>query len=686
MSDCHFTQHIPSNQCIGDSLLTLNQNFSSLDYGLCSMPRIKERTSNVDFTVEFGPQWRPGGLLSVSNPTVYSTYVDYASNAVGLSTLTFEDQTTLEAYCLENNPYPLEDKPFVTMNVVSPGDGPPQLTVYWMGSSDNTYSTVYALNSSVSFNNPFSQTPNDSVAAFCVDGTKLHVGGQFNLPIQKYIVYNTETGNLPANAELGYQGFTIPSDNQYTNSQGLGPTGRVNKILKTTINGEEYFITAGTFQSLDYGRSLTIYNKTINVHYPFYVHGEIYDMILNETDLYVVGSFDFANFSSQPASIATGQRVYTNGILKIELDLLISSPNGSIDKGFAQNVEDLFNGPASIFAIAKQEGILYIGGDFQIVRNDRVIHQNLIATRLTGELLEDFKVIVNKPIYTMAHDITLGRVYMGGAFTVIANSNDLYNIYQGDMLEIYKFGRAAVLITTTPRSPQLDYNWKPQFNDSICKLELHDDGSGTYVYAIGKFTEVSSPLRADSQAIKNYSVNHAAAVIKATSNFDDNFGVPVNWGVSIPVAPRYCTNALLSFDTNSILIGGAFLEVNGEYRNYFARVAKVGKSLSYLPENEIVLDFGGKIISNSNYNIDTKDIPTVRARTVSNKFGIVNKTTFPILEKSFKGITKNQLCRLFLRRPGTLNETSNLAGTFDTDTTPVYLLGWSVDFENLNNK
>ena len=48
MSDCNFTTQINENQCIGDSLVTLNANFSALDTATCSVS-----TSNDSLWVLF---------------------------------------------------------------------------------------------------------------------------------------------------------------------------------------------------------------------------------------------------------------------------------------------------------------------------------------------------------------------------------------------------------------------------------------------------------------------------------------------------------------------------------------------------------------------------------------------------------------------------------------------------------
>jgi hypothetical protein len=39
MSTCNFTQSIPASQCIGDSLVTINSNFNSLDTNVCTLQK-----------------------------------------------------------------------------------------------------------------------------------------------------------------------------------------------------------------------------------------------------------------------------------------------------------------------------------------------------------------------------------------------------------------------------------------------------------------------------------------------------------------------------------------------------------------------------------------------------------------------------------------------------------------------
>ena len=54
MALCNLTQKILSNQCIGDSLRTINSNFSALDIGICSIPDIIEG-EGFDIDLQLNP-------------------------------------------------------------------------------------------------------------------------------------------------------------------------------------------------------------------------------------------------------------------------------------------------------------------------------------------------------------------------------------------------------------------------------------------------------------------------------------------------------------------------------------------------------------------------------------------------------------------------------------------------------
>jgi len=666
MSNCSFTRNIPSNQCIGDSLRTINSNFSALDAGLCDLPFVD--AMNLDVRPSLDLLGYSKVNITADIPSVYQKELSYKS-LVSLSSLKFSDNTSVSAYIFPYEGSQLNPKPFGTFETISNGTGSPQLTLFWMSSAENSLTTVFASNSSESLASKGPIWFNDTVDCFYKDGTTLYVGGQFTqvggATVRKFAVINTEGGTL--HPTLGWTGSVLTSP--LVAGGDLGSAGTVNFITKKTVSLNDLIIVGGSFNSTTKGRSLVIYDETLGISYPFYFNGELRDFILDGNDLYVVGEFDFCNYGPSAGTIISGTRIYGKSIAKIELTRLLTSPNACIDTSFSLNIESLFPKSASLYCIEKQSDVLYIGGSFRIQTGTTTNHQNLMAIGLNG-LAKSWYAIVDGPVHTMVNDPVLSFLYVGGKFSTFATRDQYYNRLTS-LPESTRCSNAIAFTVVNPSIPAL-VDWKPKFNGPVHKMIMHEvDDIDSYVYCMGSFTEVNK-----------VSVGHIAAIIKASAVFDNGGALGPSWPIYLQTGSSPNTNALLK-TTNGLFVGGNFTKVNGTIKYHFAKIAGVNESPSIASPQTISWDIGGQVCSqNQSFVLDFNNIPVQRSEVEVGPYGAVNKTTFEPLKEGFKGLTKNELCRFYIRRPGNTAAFQSYAAMDDTYQKNVFLLGWTVDFNN----
>ena len=667
MSNCSFTRKIPSQQCIGDSLRTINSNFSALDAGLCDLPSIG--SFDLDIHPGLDLLGYPKINISAEVAPIYQKELSFSS-LVTLSSLKFSDSTSISAYSFPYDGSPLNAKPFGTFETISNGTGSPQLTLFWMGSSANSLATVFAANSSVSLGSKGPIWFNDTVDCFYKDGSTLYVGGQFTqvggTSTRKFAAIDLNGGAL--HPTLGRTGALTTSPLEAGGDLGSG--GTVNFITKKTVSGNELIIVGGSFNSNIKGRSLTIHNETLGISYPFYFNGELRDFIVDGNDLYIVGEFDFCNYGPSAGTTVSGSRIYSKSIAKINLLLLFTSPNACIDTDFSANIENLFAKSVSLFCIEQQGDILYLGGSFRIQTGTVTDYQNLIAIGLNGLPRTTWKVIVDGPVYTMVNDPLLSYLYIGGKFSTIATQGPYYDRL-ASLPQSTRCYNAAAFSLVNPSVPALR-DWKPKFNGPVHKMILHEvDDLDSYVYCMGAFTEVNST-----------SVGHICSIIKNTAVFDNAGALGPSWPVYLQSGSSPNSNALLK-DTGCLFVGGNFTSVNGIIKYHFAKIAGVNESPSIAAPTKVSWDIGGQICSqNQSVVLDFANIPVKRSEAEVGPYGAINKTTFEPLQEGFKGLTKNQLCRFYIKRPGNIGIFQNFPATDDTYQKNVFLLGWTIDFNN----
>jgi hypothetical protein len=679
MSSCQHTTLIPSNQCIGDSLRTINTNFTVLNNELCKIPKVagNNKTTNVEHKMDL---LGCNEIVVDTEPTPkFFKNFDSVTSEITKTTYTSEDGLQSTFY---NFPYissSRDPKPIGAFDDVT-GNGIPQITLYWMSSANNS-ETVFALNSSVSFVEKGLVSPDGPVHCFCEHDGKLHIGGAFNnigvTTTQKFATINLAGGAL--DNELGQVGelttsllASVPNHTTLFGQRGFINFIKKSSVFLTSTDQRTVFAIGGNYRSdSNGGRSLVIWDDTTKTLYPFYVNGSVFNCVTVGTDLYVVGQFDFANFGLEPETLKSGKRSYSKSILKISLiKLLTGQQHSAVDIGFCANVREQLTNVCEINCIESTGNQLFVGGEFVAETNGLPTQRNLLALSFTGEIIESIKLIVNKPVKTMIHDADLSVLYIGGEFTTIIQQSEFFDeLNQPPKQTENEYFRAAAFDVQIEQAPVLLEYWRPKFNNTVTKLEIHNESISSNIYAMGEFTQVNSER-----------AGHLVAIYKATDpSVANQIGQRVNWEAETPTAPTKYTNGLLKSE-RGIYVGGLFTRINGGARYYFSEITGVGERPSKTI-SEVVWDVGGKVLtSGEQYSLNPINGFTVRAKTICKQLGTVNSTTFPPLVDAFQNQRAGHLCRFFIRRPCFSTKLGNLDVTDDTYNGIVHVIGWSVSY------
>ena len=679
MPACQYTTLIPSNQCIGDSLRTINTNFTVLNDEICKIPKIAGNDKSTSVFHEMDLLGCNKLIIDTAPTQQFFKKFDSFTSNVSLTSYTSSDGFTNQVY---NFPYissSQDEKPIGIFDTITE-NGTPQITLFWMSSAKNA-ETLFAVNSSVSFVQTGDTTPNGPVHCFCEHEGSLIIGGAFTkigTAIQQKLATINLNGGL-LDFQLGRAGDIGPSLLAgVPNSETLfGEAGYINFIKKTSVfvtseDQRTLFIIGGDFRSQQNGgRSLVIWDDTAKILYPFYINGQVFNCDVNISDVFVVGRFDFANFGLEPETLKSGKRTYSKSILKISLlKLITGQQQAAIDGKFCENVRMQITKVCEIDCLQFTENQLFIGGDFSSEINGVPTQQNLLAITTTGEVINSVKLIVNKPVRTMVYDKDLAILYIGGEFTNIVQHNDFFNeLKQPPVNAVNEYHRAAAFDVQIEQAPVLLESWRPKFNGTVRKLAIHNDSISSNLYAIGDFTQLNFKR-----------AFHSAAVCKASDPSPVNqIGEKVDWEAETPTAPPKHTNGILK-STRGIYIGGTFTKINGATRFYFSEITGVGEG-SGKTVAEVVWDVGGKVMtSNESLNLSLTNCYTVRAKTTCKEANTINTTVFAPLLETFKNQKAGSLCRFFIRRPCFSTKIGNLDLTDDTYNKDVQIIGWSISY------
>ena len=672
MAFCKYTEQIYDYECLGDSLQKINQNFSNLNAAVCEIP---EPMPGPGISLDFDTteQYQSVVTINAENSFDYRTTFESYDNGAELELLSLSDITNLQVTHFPYNSNPTANKPTATFSTVARAKSCPQVTLYWMASGQEIH-TTYPLNSSASDDNRGNTWFNDTVSCMLSAPEGLYVGGSFesvggSFAQKLALIDTTAAGQLTS--------VPIPF---------LGSIGEVRDIKKATIIvnsvSNELLIVGGTFESIGTnGRAFVIYNKTANILYPWYVNGEVNALEVFDGNLYVGGSFDFINYGSLAASVASGQRFNTNGFVAINLAAVISGLADSSLSDFSVYLSK----NATIYSFARYQYALYIGGKFQIRSENKLTHQNLYSIDLTPLSITDptyvppwtpvsrFRPLVSGPVYTLYIDNLIANggsvyLYVGGNFSRIYTHSQFYSNPRSKNLFVNAYNAFVVQLTnltTTKTIPDILTNWRPKFNGPVLNFVSHDNNVESYIYCYGQYSVVNGEA-----------VSHIAGIGKASSTVLRGKVYP-HWKPGIQNGPSVPNKALLR-DNSALIIGGNFTKISKHYRYNLGKISCIDLSLPSPPT--VVWDCGGQIVSQNNlFTFDMYASTTSRVSSIPFEMGQLNATVFAAMSEGFKEITPGQLLRFFIRRPGKACDTD------DTFTNLAYAVGWKVDFNNLCN-
>jgi hypothetical protein len=505
--------------------------------------------------------------------------------------------------------------------------------------------------------------------------------------------------------------------------KGLGPGFGADGAISTILDTPEFLIVGGSYSNIGRGRGLTILQKETKKIIPFYFNGEVKGLHLTTDALYVTGKFNFANYGDVSASFNSGLRVYTNGIVKIDISILLTFPNSCINREFAANVVNLFNNvSATVNAVTSRQSTIYIGGSFEVVSGTMVIAKNLACIDDKGKINVSWDPIVDGEVLTLKLDqtSTQGYLYVGGDFQYFITAREYYNkprkgiIYttaeesinfapidqqyaisdsQGinDLYGINFLSNAGQSTTSTvtlvdpaeppliddktqvhyamcfdiskPNQPLFQTVWRPIFNGPVNNFLFHDSAVGSYVYCLGEFTNVNGRGAGYMAVLDKSYLNTKKAIYRG-------------WRVHIQKPfPRFSNSALMW--NNTIILGGNFRRINNVKRMYLARLARYTEWLEINDPGNVVfkagatntsigslvgIDSSGNDADNLTYSTETyvKDVPLPLSQ--------LNQTILVVDPYDIKGFGVGDLLYFYIKRVG---------GTFKGD---VYVLGWKVDF------
>ena len=675
-SSCNFTRQIYPNECIGDSLATINYNFSALDVGVCSVPDAVPG-HGTDVTYEVTEQKH--NLFSLSTKNSYQYITDFESTTlVQLSTAELRDGTLIKSYKFPYIDSITSYKPQITFATTALTERPPKVTLCWMASGAD-HTTVYALNSATSLTNKGPIWPNGNITALHLSGDRLYVGGDFTEiggnTARKFCEINLRGGQYHPSLKAIGSLASVP----FADVTGdLGPIGSVNTI----DYDERFLVVGGSFQGGLRGRGLCILDKSTGAIFPFYVNGSVNSVkvikginTFGELDgdniLYVGGEFDFVNYGSAPASEESNLRQRANGLFCVFLNAMTLNPFGSIE-GYTE----FFTGPATINTIEHYDERVFFGGNFSIKDGETLICKNLCSVRKTEFpfiLSEDWKPITNGPVHSIKVDDTTAEsgadvyLYIGGKFNQYYDETQFNRIPRANDEE-GKCHNAICFEINDDGIISLQKYWKPKFNGPVFQFALENNNSDGHIYCYGNFNIVN----ADHQS-------YLCCVKKSSATFNSSIGETVYWRPSLQTGPTFNSKALLAYD-DTLIAGGTFSAVNKSTRHNLARVNTVLTSQELPSLSSVHWDFECKIVSpGMDYTMPLTELTRVSA--IPLPFGTINYTTLPLSPETLKHKNvEGQLLRFLVRRAGNTNFFGNLGSAADTLRRTVDVLGVKVDF------
>ncbi len=643
MTNSKYIKEILDTECIGDSLLTINSNFSSLDLQQFNNPSFNETYGTI-INREYNQQYKPIISFTPNNSLYFEKTFDYLLHAES-TLVTQDDNVTIPATLFRHTQQQDAAKPTASFTVPILSQNIPTVSLYWTASGSYN-STVFPLNSSASLQQLGELGFNGEVTAIHQVDNILYVGGSFttvgNSDRSLFAVINLSGGSeVSSNNFIGSLSADILNENGGLFKQN--PNERVN-VIKTY---EDYVLIGGSFKSLTNGCGLVIIDTKNSIIHPYYVNGVVNDIHIVDDQAYIGGEFDFINVGSTGMDLNI-PKYYTNGLARISLDYINTDPNATLADNtvFYNYINQLFFNEAKINTIDYSNNSLYVGGDFLIVKNRTIVNKNLL--KLTGDLLvEEWQPIVNGPVY--AFEVQNNTLYVGGSFSEYNLHQGLYNkpsrnIVSGkDIQNLFKLNIEGAV-------PEFISNWKPLLNGHVSSIKSTIIQDIPVVYCYGSFT----------------TVNEQPVSYSASLNGDEN--ILLEWFPSLNMMPTILNKAL-HLQTDGVIIGGNFTYVNSQTR---ASLCKLNPTTLLQTTPTIRLDIIAEIISPGNIpNINNNEYQTIDIKSFY-PFKSINVLTIPQDVISRYPLTKGHMCRFLIKRPG---------GNQDTYTGNIYVLGYSVNFD-----
>ncbi|GIW66777.1 MAG: hypothetical protein KatS3mg095_0675 [Candidatus Parcubacteria bacterium] len=362
----------------------------------------------------------------------------------------------------------------------------------------------------------------------------------------------------------------------------LIPNGSVQSIVQTPSK----IFLAGNFSYLGpYKGNGFLINLSNNLPIDLVdkINGIVWEVIPDDNGGWYVGG-DFTSVGNYPIK---------------KLAHILS--NGQIDPNFSFEIND------TVYALAKKNNILYIGGAFKNFNNTLGLNY-LVAIDLNNNSVdEDFKIIPDDFVFDLVIDQLRNKLYVAGQFVSLF---DKINNSSSDIQFL-----AAININ----SKLVDENFNLNINNIVHKLLITNDN--TRLYFSGYFDKVSSLSR-----------NYIAGFDLISKQILLSFNPDIDYVV---------LDMVQSKDGNNLYLGGRFRMIKSQPINYLALVNSSTGNLISSFNCQIESDDNETDIINSVFDVELDSMKNILY--VGGSFRKVNGQFVPFF---FRADVKNNQCQL----------------------------------------
>ncbi len=466
---------------------------------------------------------------------------------------------------------------------------------------------------------------NDDVTCFFKDHHTIYVGGRFN-------TFN----NKPATCNI----VALNVDTLEHTKEDLNRFGPIKdgSSINCITKWKDLLIVGGDFegdqaQSGVLGKGLSILDTANKKVYPFYVNGTVNAVCVKDNQLFVGGTFTFVNYSAQRASEYADLRVYCNGLFRVDLDLINSFSDLSINREYVERVSANFETSTELNTIQTivsfEEGII-IGGSFNFKNS-----KSLAYLGVHGQDL-GWNPIVNGTVNTVL--LENNDLYVGGDFDFISTSEK----YEASNSATKKLVNNILRYKISDNVLYFDETWNPKINGAVNTILLHEE----ILYVYGRFTGIGNTLQ-----------NYLAALDPLTEE-------AVWWPFNLQSGPIDGTNQNLLVVYDQLFVGGTFTETNNIKSNFFINLPLANKS--DVCSNKIKLKIGAQSFS-AGTSLVNETTTFVETEVNVGLPLTMNITEVSFSNKELNGCNTNTLVKFIVER-----NQDTFSGNF-------YLLGWNLN-------